>query len=290
MEKMDLIRSLVGQITEDQLKYVECYVIDGFGVFIPSVGFCGYAIQPNHTHPAYSGIIFVRGSNGILEPNVLPDEHHYLAALLPPQVPHEEEPQDTFQRYFALFISRERFEDACLACNKVELIESVWHQFLISKQVVAWINRFIKECEGNLPGQKDVASHWASIIIYEMVRQGIEEQTGNNMSAKPSGQIEDVRQYILENYHKELSVSKLAWMVNMSESNFRRLFKIEMGQTPAKYLNMVRLNKAKQLIRTGEYPITRIALECGFSEASHFSNCFKETFGVAPSEFKRSCL
>lgn len=40
------IQSLVGNITEENLKHVDCYVTQDFGMFIPSVGFCEYAIMP----------------------------------------------------------------------------------------------------------------------------------------------------------------------------------------------------------------------------------------------------
>lgn len=45
-------------ISESDLKYVDYYVSENFAIFIPSVGFCEYAIMPQHTHPAYSFILF----------------------------------------------------------------------------------------------------------------------------------------------------------------------------------------------------------------------------------------
>ena len=55
MENFELIKSLIGQsVTEEDLKYVDCYVHNKLGLFIPSLGPCQYAIRPSHTHPAYA--------------------------------------------------------------------------------------------------------------------------------------------------------------------------------------------------------------------------------------------
>ena len=65
-QDMESIQSLVGQdITEDNLKYVDVYVSDKLGVFIPSIGFCEYAIKPNHTHPSYSFIILFSNNSSL---------------------------------------------------------------------------------------------------------------------------------------------------------------------------------------------------------------------------------
>ena len=54
MENFELVRSLIGEsVTEEDLKYVDCYVHHKMGLFIPSVGTCQYAIRPSHTHPSY---------------------------------------------------------------------------------------------------------------------------------------------------------------------------------------------------------------------------------------------
>ncbi len=43
------VQSLVGNIAQENLKYVDCYISQNLSMFIPSVGFCEYAITPNHT-------------------------------------------------------------------------------------------------------------------------------------------------------------------------------------------------------------------------------------------------
>ena len=70
MEDIAKIQTLVGEsITKEDLCYVDCYVHHHMGLFIPSVGFCQYAIQEGHTHPAYM----------IINPNILKGPRNILS-------------------------------------------------------------------------------------------------------------------------------------------------------------------------------------------------------------------
>ena len=54
MKEIDIIKSLVGEmVTEDNLRFVDSYVHNKMGLFIPSVGACEYARKLDHTHPSY---------------------------------------------------------------------------------------------------------------------------------------------------------------------------------------------------------------------------------------------
>lgn len=292
MRNMKEIRALVGNVTEEQLKYVDCYVCNGFGIFVPSVGFCGYATQQQHTHPSYSAVIIPPGcqSAGIMPQKFPHDKNCYLAGLLSPYIPHEEVKQDTFQRYFALMISEERFERTCLTCEKEIPQLSDWRQFSIPRTIISWINYFMRECESDAAEQPEISSHWASLITFELIRNCFNKTKSKTFSPIPDTTIEDVRQYLHQNYHLPLTISDLSKQANMSESNFNRTFKQETGQTPAKYLHMIRLEKARKLLCIKEYSVTDTALACGFSDVSHFSKRFKEAYDLSPTAFKNSCL
>lgn len=68
MEDLDKIQKLVGDITDEDLKHVDCSVSDVLGIFVPSTGYCKYAVTPNHTHP---GEVFTKIGLFILE-RILP--------------------------------------------------------------------------------------------------------------------------------------------------------------------------------------------------------------------------
>ena len=85
-----------------------------------------------------------------------------------------------------------------------------------------------------------------------------------------------------------LSVSELAKMCGMSEVYFRKIFKKEYGQSPAKYITAIRLQKAKELM---DYPFLQLeecALQSGFSSYQYFGRVFKENFGITPAKYRKT--
>ena len=54
---MDLIRRLVGDITEDPFGFIDFAVTETVGLFVPLTGQCYYAVTPEHTHPSYSFVV-----------------------------------------------------------------------------------------------------------------------------------------------------------------------------------------------------------------------------------------
>jgi hypothetical protein len=103
VSKFNQLKSLVGDIKEEQLKHVEYYVGDHMGICIPSTGFCEYALKRQHTHPSYSFAIFPAEFNVIDDTEYFTDPYHYVTYTFPPDFPHEEKNQDTFKRYIAFF-------------------------------------------------------------------------------------------------------------------------------------------------------------------------------------------
>ena len=98
--------------------------------------------------------------------------------------------------------------------------------------------------------------------------------------------IDTAIRYIISHYTKPLTVSKVAEVVSLNPVYFGNLFKRVTGITFRDYLNMVRLNQAEDMLRTGEYNVTESALRCGFTDVFYFSRLFKKNKGVVPSSIK----
>lgn len=80
------------------------------------------------------------------------------------------------------------------------------------------------------------------------------------------------------------SVGYYASLCNMSESNFRRLFREYAGSSPITYRNDLRLNRAQTMLQSGEYNVTEAAQLCGFTNLSFFTRLYKRKFGYVPKE------
>lgn len=98
--------------------------------------------------------------------------------------------------------------------------------------------------------------------------------------------IEKAKHYIGEHYREEqLNLSAVSEAVGLSAVYFCSLFKEETGTTFVEYLNSVRIEQAKLLLKKGDMKIYQIALEVGYSNPSYFYEVFKKLTGKRPREY-----
>lgn len=86
---------------------------------------------------------------------------------------------------------------------------------------------------------------------------------------------------------KPPTAEEMAIEINLSRRHFFRAFKQSTGTTPAAYIAAQRLKRAQDLLQSTNRLSTEIAIECGFSSASHFAHAFKRVHGVGPLEYRR---
>ena len=91
--------------------------------------------------------------------------------------------------------------------------------------------------------------------------------------------------HINKNYTQSNKLSYYAELCNMSESNFRKLFKEYTGKSPIEYRIDQRIEYAKKLLNTGEMTAFEVALECGFDDPAYFCRVFKKQTGVTAGEY-----
>ena len=100
--------------------------------------------------------------------------------------------------------------------------------------------------------------------------------------------LQRVRAYIDAHLGENIELAALADTAGLSRCHFARAFKQSVGCAPHYYLMQRRLEQAKKLIVETEFPLAQIALECGFSDQSHFSRRFLQYVGATPRSFRWS--
>ena len=90
-----------------------------------------------------------------------------------------------------------------------------------------------------------------------------------------------------QNIGKPLSMAELARRLNTSERHLERIFSSSFGKSPARVYRILRLRFGEWMLANTKEPVTRIALECGFADASHFSRQFQDEFQATPTEMRR---
>ena len=104
--------------------------------------------------------------------------------------------------------------------------------------------------------------------------------------AKSPGPIRELQAWIHENLSKDLSIEKLADKVAMSVRNFTRIFTRETGVTPAKYVEEVRLEYARQQLEQSSDKLERVARERGFGNSLTLRRVFEKNLQISPSEYR----
>jgi AraC-like DNA-binding protein len=87
-------------------------------------------------------------------------------------------------------------------------------------------------------------------------------------------------------YAQPLDVPALARIALTSEAHFIRTFKQTFGETPHRYLQRRRLERAMALLRETDRPVTEICLEVGFTSLGTFSRTFRRVIGMSPSDYR----
>lgn len=81
-----------------------------------------------------------------------------------------------------------------------------------------------------------------------------------------------------------LSLVEIAEAVGLSRRQIERLFRQEMGRSPARYYLEIRLDRARHLLIQSSMPVVEVAVACGFVSASHFSKCYRELYARSPQQ------
>jgi len=94
--------------------------------------------------------------------------------------------------------------------------------------------------------------------------------------------IEKAKRILLENMQQPPSLEELARKVSCSPSYLSRQFAQSGGMTMQQYLRRIRMERAAELLRTGQCNVTEAAMAVGYNSLSHFSSTFHEAFGCCP--------
>ena len=99
--------------------------------------------------------------------------------------------------------------------------------------------------------------------------------------------VEEIRHYIEENAHHDFSIASLAKQYNYNEKYLGRLFKSRTGYTIQEYRNLIRLRKAKKLLKSSKLSISQIATLSGYNNVTYFIRVFKQHTLMSPLQYRQ---
>jgi AraC-like DNA-binding protein len=100
--------------------------------------------------------------------------------------------------------------------------------------------------------------------------------------------VRTMRRYLRDNLHAAMHVRDVAAQVHLSERHAARLFQAATGESVLGYHRRLRLEHAASRLLGSDTSIESIAAECGFTDRRHFTRCFRQRFGISPSDYRAS--
>lgn len=139
-------------------------------------------------------------------------------------------------------------------------------------------------CGSTDHGAQDRAVEHLLALVAEALGQRLLEPT--RCLVLPA-KTEAAARLLREHFREPLRLSDVASELNISRERLSRLFHSSLGVTFSEYLNVVRLNHCRHLLRTTDKPITEIAFASGFQSLSQFNRRFLASEGMSPSAFRK---
>ena len=135
---------------------------------------------------------------------------------------------------------------------------------------------------------KKLALTVARRLVLYLKRPGGQTQFSTHLRAQmvTNGSLSAVFTWLENNFHLKITVDNLAEHACMSPRNFARTFFRETGTTPARYIELVRLEHVIRLLEGSNQPVASIATECGFSSTEQLRRAFHRQFGIGPVAYR----
>lgn len=176
-----------------------------------------------------------------------------------------------------------QYQDVQLECEKIFVRDG---NVYTSGGVTAGIDLALSLVEDDWGW--NIASMAARSMLIFMRRPGGQSQFSSYIfnEAKTRKDFRELQAFIASNPGADLSVEKLAEHMSMSSRNFSRIFYQEVGITPAKFVERVRLEAARNMVLQTDLPIDNIAVNCGFSRPEQMRRAFYRQLNVSPHEYR----
>ncbi|MEG1312291.1 MAG: AraC family transcriptional regulator [Romboutsia sp.] len=238
---------------------------------------------PGETHP-YWELTYV--DKGVLSTTVDDKDYELKQGDLIFYAPLQFHAQSTLGKNSSSYLTinfNMSFNHHELLCNKV---------FNLQRESYSVVSNLINELSSNNLYSNDLALCYLKQLIVQMLRlensYSQARPTTHMQQTYENTLLNDIIQFINKNIDSKISIDTLCTQFCISNSMLHSLFKKNMNNTVKNYINALKLNKSKELIKTTTYTLSEISEILGFSSIHYFSKKFKTSFGISPTEYSKS--
>jgi transcriptional regulator GlxA family with amidase domain len=135
----------------------------------------------------------------------------------------------------------------------------------------------------------EIAREVARYLVMFLQRTGNQRQFSVQLASQVAHRqpIRDVQQYIADHPGSDLSMPRLAERARMSQRHFARVFTAEVGMSPGRYVERVRVETAKRYLEESDLTVDVIAAAAGFGTAESMRRAFHQHLDVSPTDYRR---
>lgn len=156
-------------------------------------------------------------------------------------------------------------------------------------EILSVLRKILRERERKEPWN-DFLIYLLSLELFVHISRTIKQEIVENTRYKSMNLSESMnaaKEYIMQNYDKELSLKDVARYVYLSESYFAHSFKDSFGISPKSFILKVRIDAAKDFLVKTDMKISDIAISVGFLSQQRFNDIFKKTEGITPLRYRK---
>lgn len=192
---------------------------------------------------------------------------------------------------------KDLFDDKFLNRNQLSFIKNMLEKsvrgILFSKETIAQLAPRIKDLHkhhgfDSMLELMSILHDLSTSRNYRLLSDPGFNTNQNESQHYHSRRIEKTLEYMNKNFDKQISLSEVARLANMSDVSFSRFFKQRTGNTFVDNQTQIRLGHASRMLIDTTQSIAEIAYKCGFNNISNFNRIFKKKKGCTPKEFRES--
>ena len=243
----------------------------------------GFVKFKSHWHDYMELIFVVEGSLNVVLDNRKSTAKANQLIIIPPKMLHEGTVGNDGVKVYSIFL------DINALTNKTFASDFFFSPLLNGK--IDFVNITeqpeIIDCVYELiQANNDANTIFTQGKIYELIGLLFEYSDLNNRQTV-SIKIKRILEHIQEHYLEDITSKTICTKFGYTESHLCRLFKKNIGITISKYIQMLRIERAKELLQESDLEISKIAEICGFMDFSYFCRCFKTFVTSTPSQFRK---
>lgn len=135
-------------------------------------------------------------------------------------------------------------------------------------------------------GSSEYESIHLTSMLYELLALLVRNSDSSSHDYASSRCVRTALDYIAQNYPLPISVEDIAAAAAVSRTTLFRVFKSELGISPAEFLIEYRIKQAQKLLSATDLSVSAVSRSSGYEDSAYFSRAFKKITGISPTEYK----